>query len=138
MAPGSLRDSLLLLWYAGLARFVLRDLIGFLTKSNEGQTLCSLPPPPVTQFPPQGWRTAGYLGISIQKISVVRTMYEAYADCRWTFPVNSPHFHVGRQGGIRLERGTTLVCRVVIALAHYPSCRFRSSLQWGCLLATSS
>src|SRR6266702_2423836 len=81
---------------------------------------------------------AGYLGISIQKISVVRTMYEAYADCRWTFPVNSPHFHVGRQGAIRLERGTTLVCRVVIALAHYPSCRFRSSPQWGCLLATSS
>ena len=35
----------------------------------------------------------------------------------WTLPVISPHSRVGRQGGIRLERGTTLVCRVVIALA---------------------
>ena len=39
----------------------------------------------------------------------------------WTLPVNSPHSRVGRQEGIRLERGTTLVCRVVIALAHCPS-----------------
>ncbi len=35
----------------------------------------------------------------------------------WTLPVNSPHFHVGPQGGICLERETAPVCRVVIARA---------------------
>ncbi len=44
----------------------------------------------------------------------------------WTLPVNSRHSRVGRQGGICLERGTALVCRVVIALAYDPGCRFRS------------
>jgi len=44
MAPVWLRSWLLLLWYADLTRVVLPGLIGFLTKSNEGQTLCSFPP----------------------------------------------------------------------------------------------
>jgi len=58
MAPVWLRYRLFLLWYADLARFVLPGLIGFLTKSNEGQTLCSFPPAfSFTQFPPEGWRT---------------------------------------------------------------------------------
>ncbi len=59
MAPEWLRWWQRLLWYAGLARFVLRDLIVFLTKSNEGQALCSLTPLHLfTLFPPQGWRPA--------------------------------------------------------------------------------
>ncbi len=29
------------------------------------------------------------------------------------------HFHIGRQEKICLERGTALICRVVIALAHW-------------------
>ena len=56
----------------------------------------------------------------------------------WMLSVDSPHFHAGRQGKICLERGTALVCRVIIALANYLSCRLGSFHQCVCSLATSS
>jgi len=56
----------------------------------------------------------------------------------WPLSAASLYFHVGRQGRICLERGTALVCHVVIALAHDPSCQFKSSDQCRCSLAPSS
>jgi hypothetical protein len=51
---------------------------------------------------------------------------------------------VGKLGDVMMRRVygnwslTSLVAGQEVALAHYPSCRFRSSPQWGYLLATSS